>query len=228
MDSSIPFTLSLLTELRAGKINDKDSVILLKSLLVLLVRRKVCELKTTKYDVFFPCLLSKIINEPDKAKAFQNQVISEQLFVSDQEFEEAFINKQLYRFKELEFTRLILQEIDRKMQAFNQLPDYSSINTVEHILPQELNQDWKDYLGAQSRDNTLETYKHTLGNLCLISRPANSHAGRDPFETKKEGYTEVSALTRDIKKRDGKWDITAIKQRSKDLAKQGLEVWKWS
>lgn len=228
MESSIPFTLSLLTELRARKINETDSLTVLNSLLVLLVRRKICELKTTKYDVFFPSLLGKIINEPDKAKAFQSQVLAEGLFVSDQEFEDAFINKQLYRFKELEFTRLILQDIDRKMQSFGQFPDYSSINTVEHVLPQELDQEWKDYLGTQAKDNLLDTYKHTLGNLCLISRPANSHAGRDPFEKKKEGYTDVSALTRDIKQRGGKWDIAAIKQRSKDLAKQGLEVWKWS
>jgi uncharacterized protein with ParB-like and HNH nuclease domain len=228
MESSIPFILSLLIELKSGKINEEDTIKILKSLLVLLVRRKICELKTTKYDVFFPSLLGKIINEPDKAKAFNKQVVKEALFVSDQEFEEAFINKQLYKQTELEFARMILQEIDKKMQSFDQLPDYSTINTIEHVLPQELDDDWKIYLGTQASDITLVTVKNTIGNLCLISRPANSHAGQDPFEKKKNDYTDVSALTRDIKQRDCKWDIGAIKIRSKDLAQKGLEIWSWN
>jgi hypothetical protein len=228
MESSIPFILSLLIELKSGKINEEDTIKILKSLLVLLVRRKICELKTTKYDVFFPSLLGKIINEPDKAKAFNKQVVKEALFVSDQEFEEAFINKQLYKQTELEFARMILQEIDKKMQSFDQLPDYSTINTIEHVLPQELDDDWKIYLGTQASDITLVTVKNTIGNLCLISRPANSHAGQDPFEKKKNAYTDVSALTRDIKQRDCKWDIGAIKIRSKDLAQKGLEIWSWN
>lgn len=228
MESSIPFTLSLLMELKGGKISEEDTITVLKSLLVLLVRRKVCELKTTKYDVFFPTLLGKIIHEPNKAKAFREQVVKEGLFVPDQEFEEAFISKQLYKQTELEFARLILQEIDRKMQVFGQLPDYSSINTIEHVLPQQLDDEWKVYLAAEATDITLDTFKHTIGNLCLISKPANSHAGRDPFEKKKGGYTDVSALTRDIKQRNCKWDISAIKARSKDLAQKGLEVWTWA
>ncbi|MFZ3072085.1 MAG: DUF262 domain-containing HNH endonuclease family protein [Thermodesulfobacteriota bacterium] len=227
MYSCIPFVLALLRELKGGNIPVSDTIIALQLLLVLLVRRKVCELKTTKYDVFFPTLLDKIINEPDKAKVFKDQVIKEDLWVSNQEFEDAFINKPLYNQRELEFTRLILQEIDRKMQAFGQLPDYSSINTVEHVLPQIINDEWKIYLGNEALDINLERIKNTIGNLCLISRPANSHAGRDPFEKKKNGYTDVSALTRDLKQRNCKWNIEAIKIRSKDLSVQALEIWSW-
>ena len=227
MYSCIPFILALLREVKAGNIPESDTIIILKSLLVLLVRRKVCELKTTKYDVFFPTLLNKIINEPDKAKAFKEQVIKEDLFVSNQEFEDAFINKPLYNQRELEFARLILQEIDRKMQSYGQLPDYSSINTIEHVLPQKIDDEWKIYLGNEASDINLERIKNTIGNLCLISGPANSHVGQDPFEKKKNSYTDVSALTRDLKQRNCKWNIDAIKTRSKDLAKKAVKVWAW-
>jgi len=74
MYSSIPFILAVLREQKAGNLTEADSAIILNILLVLLVRRKVCELKTTKYDVFFPSLLTKIIGEPDKAKAFKDQI----------------------------------------------------------------------------------------------------------------------------------------------------------
>jgi len=227
MYSSIPFILAILREQRADNLNDADTIAILNSLLVLLVRRKVCELKTTKYDVFFPSLLSKIINEPDKAKAFKDQILKEDLWVSNQEFEDAFVIKSLYKQTELEFVRLILQEIDKKMQSHGQLPDYSSINTVEHVMPQTLDDEWKLYLGAEASDVNLERIKNSIGNLCLISRAANSFAGQDPFEKKKNSYTDVSALTRDLKGRTETWNIQGIKRRSKDLADKALGIWSW-
>jgi uncharacterized protein with ParB-like and HNH nuclease domain len=227
MESSIPFTLSLLIALKKSEISENDCIIVLNNLLVLLVRRKVCELKTTKYDVFFPSLLGKIINEPDKAKAFKDQVLKDDLFVSNQEFEEAFLNKQLYKQTELIFARFILQEIDKNMQIHGQLPDYTSINTIEHVLPQTLDDTWKTYLGQEANDINLDRIKNTIGNLCLISRPANSHFGQDPFEDKKQEYTDVSALTRDIKGRKIKWNSDAIKDRSKFLAEKALKIWAW-
>ncbi|MGD0282297.1 MAG: DUF262 domain-containing HNH endonuclease family protein [Dissulfurispiraceae bacterium] len=227
MYSSIPFILAVLREQKAGNLNDADTIAILNILLVLLVRRKVCELKTTKYDVFFPSLLSKIINEPDKAKAFKNQILKEDLSVSDQEFIDAFINKSLYKQTELEFIRLVLQEVDKRMQSHGQLPDYSSINTIEHVMPQTLDAEWKLYLGPEANDVNLERIKNSIGNLCLISRAANSFVGQDPFEKKKNSYTDVSALTRDLKGRTAKWDIQEIKRRSKDLADKAVEIWSW-
>jgi hypothetical protein len=226
MYSSIPFILAVLKEQKAGNLNDADTVTILNSLLVLLVRRKVCELRTTKYDEFFPSLLSKIINEPDKARAFKEQISKEGLWVSDQEFEDAFINKSLYKQTELEFVRLVLQEIDKKMQSHEQLPDYSSINTIEHVM-QTLDNEWKLYLGAEANDSSLERIKNSIGNLCLISRAANSFVGQDPFDKKKNSYTDVSALTRDLKKRNLKWNMQEIKRRSKDLADKAIEIWSW-
>ena len=227
MYSSIPFVLSVLKEHKAEKLSGQDAATILNTLLVLLVRRKVCELKTTKYDVFFPSLLDKIINEPDKAKAFKTQITKEDLWVADQEFEDAFINKSLYKQTELVFARLILQEIDRKMQDHGQYPDYSSINTIEHVMPQTFDDEWKAYLGAEAHDFSIDRIKNSIGNLCLISKSANSFVGQDPFEKKKNSYTDVSALTRDLKTRKDKWNIEAVKKRSKDLAENALEIWAW-
>ena len=227
MYSSIPFSLTILMEQKAGNLNDTDTIEILNSLLVLLVRRKVCELKTTKYDVFFPSLLSKIINEPDKAKAFKDQILKEDLWVSNQEFKDAFVNKSLYKQTGLEFARLVLQEIDKKMQSHGQLPDYSSIKTIEHVMPQTLDDEWKLYLGEEASDLNLERIKNSIGNLCLISKAANSFAGQNPFEKKKNSYTDVSALTRDLKGRTLKWNMEEIKKRSKDLADKALGIWSW-
>jgi hypothetical protein len=94
-------------------------------------------------------------------------------------------------------------------------------------MPQTLDVEWKTYLGVEASDLNLERIKNSIGNLCLISKPANSFVGQDPFENKKNDYTNVSALTRDLKGRTEKWNIQSIRKRSQDLAKIALEIWSW-
>jgi len=227
MDAATPFILSLLKGHSLNIIQDNDVIDLLNELFVLLTRRKMCELPTQKYDIIFPNLLNRIINEPDKVKEFHTIIKSENYWVSNQDFENALINNPLYRSRDLPFTRMILREIDKSMQDYGQLPDYSTLPTVEHVLPQTIDEHWEKYLGDDYNHPEINKYINTLGNLCLLSRPANSHAGQDPFEEKKKDYTDVSALTRDVKKRNVKWNIESIKERSKDLSVNGLKIWKW-
>jgi len=227
MDAATPFILSLLKAHYLKSINDSDAICLMNELFVLLVRRKMCELPTQKYDIIFPNLLNKIANEPDKVKEFQKIIKEENYWVSNQDFENAFINKPLYRPRDLSFTRMILQEIDKTMQAFGQLPDYTTLPTVEHILPQTLDDYWKKYLNEDAENPDLPKYINTIGNLCLLSRPANSHASQNPFDAKKADYTDISALAKDVKNRNVKWNISSIKNRSSDLANKALSIWKW-
>jgi hypothetical protein len=79
-----------------------------------------------------------------------------------------------------------LQELDKALQTFGEFPDYSTIHTIEHILPQTLNDAWKTYLGADATHYNLPTTINTLGNLCLNSQPANSSFGQKPFIEKSD------------------------------------------
>jgi uncharacterized protein with ParB-like and HNH nuclease domain len=230
MESTTPYLLALLKETAQNSLGDTMTELLLSELLVLLVRRKMCELPTTKYDVFFPGLINKILVE-NPLVAFQQAIKDEGLWVNDEEFEDALINKPLYRPRDLAFSRLILREIDKKMQVYGQLPDYSTLQTIEHTLPQTLTAEWKNYLGSDSGHEKLTVYMNTLGNLSLLSRSANSHAGQDPFHAKIADYTDVSALTKDFKTRVANsvhWNIEAIKARSQNLAQHALTIWKWN
>jgi len=227
MTSIYPFLMALLKAMEHGSITEMDTIAILRETYVLLVRRKITSLSVTKYDTFFPSLLDKIVNEPDKVRALQKNIQTEQLWVADQVFEDAFTLKELYNPRELNFSRHILQELDRSMQPFGEYPDYSTINTIEHILPQTLNDHWKTYLSNDALHYSLPTIINTLGNLCLNSQPANSSFGQKPFIEKQVAYTDISALARDVKQRKEPWDIAAIELRSKDLAQKALQVWKW-
>jgi uncharacterized protein with ParB-like and HNH nuclease domain len=228
MNSIYPFLMALLKANEKETITEAETIELLRETYVLLVRRKVTKLQVTKYDTFFPSLLDKIINEPDKVRAFHSQVQTEQLWVADQVFQDAFLTKEIYNSRELNFSRLVLQEIDKHLHPFGELPDYSTIHSIEHILPQSLDNHWKTYLGSDTLHFNLPTITNTLGNLSLNSVPANSSFGQKPFIQKQAEYTISSALARDVKERTEPWNIQAIEGRGKDLAKIALKVWKWN
>ena len=63
--------------------------------------------------------------------------------MSDQQFEDALIHKATYRTRDLAFSRMLLVEIDRSLQTFNQLPDYTTVNSIEPVLPQKLDDSWR-------------------------------------------------------------------------------------
>jgi hypothetical protein len=192
------------------------------------VRRKMTELPTTQYDVMFPQLLGKITGEVNQIRALHDQFKKHTVWVSDQEFTEALKTKAAYRSRDLAFSRMLLMEIDKRLQTHGQLPDYSTVNTIEHMIPQTPDQDWKTYLGKDADDEHLPVIIDTIGNLCLLSGPANSSAGRDPFESKKTAYSPVTALARQIKEYEGRWNIEAVRNRSLKLAEQALAIWAWA
>ncbi len=228
MSSINPFLMALLMAFENDSITDVQTIDLLRETLVLLIRRKITKLPVTKYDTFFPSLLDKIVNEPDIVRAFQTQVQNEQLWIPDQVFEDAFVTRELYNSREINFTRMILQEIDAALHPFKELPDYTTIHTVEHILPQTLNDHWKTYLGNDVHNINLPTIINSLGNLSLNSSHANSSFGQKPFQQKQNEYTNSSALARDVKDRQEPWNITAIEQRGRHLSKTALTLWKWT
>ncbi len=228
ISSANPFILAVLKALDNQKIIKEEVEGLLFEIYVLFVRRKISSLPITKFDTFFPPLFDKIINEENKVKALHTLLQEEQLWVSNQVFQDAFLNKEIYNSRELNFARMVLQEIDKFMQTFGQFPDYTTINSIEHVLPQTLDDHWKVYLREDASNIKLNYIKNTIGNLCLISPPANSSEGQRPFQEKIKHYTDVSALTRDVKARLEPWNIAAIEKRSNDLALLALKVWKWS
>lgn len=153
MTSCRPFLLAVLKKERDGAIPAQEVETLFKEVYVLLVRRKVAELPVTRYDSFFPSLVDRIA-DPDRSAAattiLHETIRKEQLWVADEDFKEALVRRPVYRSREIGFTRLILEEIDRHLarEHGGELPDYSTLDTVEHVAPQniETSEAWKSTL----------------------------------------------------------------------------------
>ncbi|MCC7103435.1 MAG: DUF262 domain-containing protein [Fimbriimonadaceae bacterium] len=227
MDTPNPFFLACLADLKAGGTTADEVVAMFRETLVLLVRRKMTEQQATIYDQMFPILYKKVRFEPDKVRAIQKQFREYGVWTSDQEFSDAFVRRTLYRSRDLEFTRLVLRELDKAMSPHGQYPDYSTLNSIEHVIPQTPDVAWKEYLGTEIRDDYFEVIVNSAGNLCLLSQPANSSVGRNAFEAKQNAYHVASEMTRRIKEHAGPWNLDAVRARSRQLGEMACKIWKW-
>ena len=235
MTSCRPFLLAILKEEEQHAITLEVTESLFRQIYVLLVRRKVAELPVTRYDSFFPSLAERI-RKPDRTEAVATlleAIKKEQLWVADEEFREALVKRPVYRSREIGFTRLVLEEIDRHMayEGGGELPDYSTLDTVEHVAPQnvESSDAWQSELGEDARSDDYSRIVNTIGNLCLRKRELNSEMGRRPFD-RKRGYLRQSPsrLALDIAGRSGPWNFAAIEKRSTELAGIAAGIWAWS
>jgi len=104
--------------------------------------------------------------------------------------------------------------------------------TIEHIMPQTLNGEWRQMLG-DNWEETQERYLHTFANLTLTG--INSELSNKPFLVKRDGiHTETSIqpgycdskyrMTRDVTLCD-KWTENELKQRADKVAKTFLMLY---
>ncbi len=235
MTSCRPFLLAVLREERDHGFMLEEAESLLREVYVLLVRRKVAELSVTRYDSFFPALIDRLRDAggPHSTAVLHQTIKKEQLWVSDDEFKEALMGRPVYRSRELGFTRLILEELDRHLaqEHVGELPDYSTLDTVEHIAPQNIESSdaWRSEMGGDADSENYSRIINTVGNLCLRKRERNSEMGRLPFERKKHLFGQSpSRLALDITSRSAPWNFAAIQARSADLADLAVDIWGWT
>ena len=99
--------------------------------------------------------------------------------------------------------------------------------SVEHIMPQRLNQHWLNDLGERGEE-IHEQHVHRLGNLTPCGDRWNPALSNHPFGKKRTLYRKSSILmTRRLADLVA-WDELAIKERGTALANKALELWPWS
>ncbi|GAA9870692.1 hypothetical protein VN0646_14590 [Helicobacter pylori] len=89
----------------------------------------------------------------------------------------------------------------------------SSIESIEHILPQKPDQ------GYSVKEKSLAKNPHVvhaLGNLLLISKNANSSLSNKPFEEKRKAYLKGSYSEKEVAK-NASFGVAQIKERSEKL-----------
>ncbi len=89
----------------------------------------------------------------------------------------------------------------------------SSLESIEHILPQKPDQGYS----AKEKDWAKNPHiVHALGNLLLISKNANSSLSNKPFEEKRKQYLKGSYSEKEVAK-NASFGVAQIKERSEKL-----------
>jgi len=142
-----------------------------------------------------------------------------QRFPNDDEFENALINKEVYRLQ-AKNRNFLLESLEKYKTAY---PINVDELTVEHIMPQNLTKEWKRKLGENWQD-IHKKYLHTLGNLSLTAK--NSELSNNTFEDKQQIDFQTSKLKLNFKL-DGlnAWNEDMIVNRAKDLIKDAKNIW---
>lgn len=151
-------------------------------------------------------------------------------FPRDEEFYENLSNKDIYlmrgRFKNYLFNKIENYGTVETKDIYNHLD--SGTYSIEHIMPQKLNNDWFKELG----DNAEEIYEkwiHKLGNLTITGY--NSDMGNSSFEKKRDGSHGFKKsgirMNQDLALLDS-WGEDEIEKRHEDLLNLAVnEIWKY-
>ncbi|MBI1242414.1 MAG: DUF262 domain-containing protein [Nostoc sp. RI_552] len=142
-------------------------------------------------------------------------------FPSDEEFRETLIHKEVYKLtpKNRDFLFESLENCNSDYQI------YVENLTIEHIMPQKLNYQWKQDLGDKYSE-IHGKYLHTLGNLTLTAK--NTSLSNKDFKTKQKNdyyYSKVS-LNSELKDIE-EWNEDSIVERANTLAEKAVKIWKY-
>ena len=143
-------------------------------------------------------------------------------FPDDNFFKENLMTTDLYSRIKGAGCKYLLYSLEKNSEHPHELPSYS-VGTIEHIMPQTLNKDWKNYLEEKNDLVAHEIFLHTLGNLTLTAY--NSSLSNSIFEKKKKEYAKSNFFyTRSLKDITD-WTSKQIQERAEKLAGEALKIW---
>ncbi len=226
MDVIYPLLLELYSDYSDRVLSKDDfrrSIALIESYIC---RRAVCGLGTNSLNKVFPSFTRHIQKDQyfESLKAHFGSLTNNQRFPNNDEFKDCFITIDFYRFKKNRyfFERLENfdgENFDRKERV------YTHEYTIEHIMPQELTEEWKKDLGEKFQE-IHNKYLHTIGNLTLTGY--NSEYSNKSFQEKrgmekgfKDSPLRLNQGLRDLKS----FGEEEIKKRANDLADWALKIW---
>jgi hypothetical protein len=95
--------------------------------------------------------------------------------------------------------------------------------TIEHILPDHLDDQWAAIFSEDEHDR----YVERLGNYALLEYGKNKGIGQQPFADKAVVFeTSQYGLTKELGSFD-EWTPAAINERQKRLARLATTVWRF-
>ncbi len=220
MDVIYPLLLELYSDYSDGVLSKDDfrrSIDLIESYLC---RRAVCGIPSTGLNKFFASF-TKHIQKDEYFKSLKvhfGSLTNNQRFPNNDEFKKLFITIDFYNFKKNKY-------FFERLENFGKEPVNTKGLTIEHIMPQELTEEWERDLGENFQE-IHNKYLHTIGNLTLTGyNPEYSNKSFQEKRGMEKGFKDsplrLNQGLRDLKS----FGEEEIKKRANDLADLALKIW---
>lgn len=177
----------------------------------------ICGKAANKSEVFFAGIAKEIYDGTlDTTDAIINRIKAE--MVTDTEFLDSFAIWAGSKSTK-EAIRYMLRKIHKHLDSTHEINIDNTEVHIEHIMPED-NSIW------QVAQDTHETYLWRLGNLALLSGPANISISNKTFDVKKQRYVDSKIEPNKDLATKASWTATEIEDRQKSFASYALKIWK--
>jgi len=234
-----PFFMEVLrhAESSEGKVASINSVELLEIFQVIesyLFRRQICEIPTNALNKIFVALNSEITrldgtaeNYPEKLKYSLRKRTASGIYPDDDMFADALSNKQVYLMRSKN-KQYLMERFEnwgtKEMKDVWQLLD-NGIYSIEHIMPQTLQNEWKESLG-EDYESIHDKWVHRLANLTLTAY--NSKYSNSPFLKKRDnpdGFAYSGIRMNQLIAKYDKWTLEELADRNEKLIDKAISIW---
>lgn len=230
---SKPTYIFLMHFLLRDEYSVKEKLGVLKYIETLMLRRHICERRTSENDDIFSKLVP-FIGEDDILKKIKDYLADGEYIPNDNDFEENF---PLHQFKGrlIDRAKYVLETIEYYKRGNTDELLVSSNDEVhlEHIIPQTINTrkskedfgDWVTYLGEKSLAKH-KKYVNYIGNMTLLGEALNIQAYNNPFAKKKNSYKKSSFLLNEDLATLNDFKFSNVDKRGNQLTELALKIWK--
>ena len=187
-----------------------------------LVRRHFCDIPTTGSNRFFMELASQLPEGDIVAAVRQalSQPSGRRRWPKDKEFREGLIAYELYEGSRPEQRRLVIETFEQD-RAHKEPAELREL-TVEHVMPRELTDEWRDALGSGA-DVIHAGLLHTIGNLTLTGY--NPELSNRPFSEKRRLFHDSNLTMNKEIAEEAEWGPEQIRSRAERLAARAISIW---
>lgn len=197
-------------------------------------RRQMCDIPTNALNKIFVSLNNEIIrydgttkNYVDKLRYNLSKRTTSGIFPPDNMFEEGISNKQVYLMRSKN-KKYIMERLEnwgtKEIKDVWNLIDEGTYS-IEHIMPQTLNSEWKEELGPDY-EVIHEEWVDKLANLTLTAY--NSKYSNRPFKQKlemKNGFLDSGIRMNQHISKNNKWTLDELEDRNQRLINRSLRIW---
>ncbi len=220
INTAYPFLLALYDDYERGGLNAEGMCQVLDTVESFVIRRFFCRVPTNALNRIFIALY-KSLEKENIVEETQSQLLARG-WPSDEQFLDGWIRFPIYTSGTAK-CRHVLESLEGMLTQNNEPVDTTHPRiTIEHVLPQTLNEAWELALGSNAAQ-THDAYLHTVGNLTLIG--LNEPMGNSSFSEKRPTFLQSNfALNKHIARQD-KWNDQAIQQRALVLGQTAIKIW---